>query len=151
MDYQEANGILNTNSMICVHYHISKNSRKIDIYCYKSWGHGDLNAGHRTPSPVGYQATLWPRMAHPRMQRWHIRISHGPVTNLCLLTEPQCYRTVIFFCGWVTKGAEPKNMCQKRGPKNPGPLGLFSPLFQFLIILGSGWLRLRIQLVDWVL
>ena len=25
------------------------------------WGHGDLNAGYRTPSPVGYQATLWPR------------------------------------------------------------------------------------------
>ena len=40
------------------------------------WGHGDLNAGHRTPSPVGYQATLWPRTANPRMQRWHISISH---------------------------------------------------------------------------
>ena len=40
------------------------------------WGHGDLNAGHRTPSPVGYQATLWPRAAHGRMQRWHISISH---------------------------------------------------------------------------
>ena len=34
-----------------------------------SWGHGDLNAGHRTPSPVGYQATLWPRTADLRMQR----------------------------------------------------------------------------------
>jgi hypothetical protein len=22
-----------------------------------SWGHGDLFAGHRTPSPVGYQST----------------------------------------------------------------------------------------------
>jgi hypothetical protein len=23
------------------------------------WGHCDLNAGHKTPSLVGYQATLW--------------------------------------------------------------------------------------------
>ena len=41
------------------------------------WGHGDLNAGHRTPSPVGYQATLWPRTAELRMQKWHIRISQS--------------------------------------------------------------------------
>jgi hypothetical protein len=27
------------------------------------WGHCDLNAGHKTPSLVGYQATLWPRSA----------------------------------------------------------------------------------------
>ena len=42
---------------------------EIDLKIKKSlrWGHGDLNAGHRTPSPVGYQATLWPRAADGRM------------------------------------------------------------------------------------
>jgi hypothetical protein len=50
-------------------------SRPQAVEISNRWGHGDLNAGHKTPSLVGYQATLWP-LAQFRMQGRHIRISH---------------------------------------------------------------------------
>jgi hypothetical protein len=47
-----------TKKLILIAYIPSKGTQQ---KTNSEWGHGDLNAGHRTPSPVGYQATLWPR------------------------------------------------------------------------------------------
>ncbi|MDD1753854.1 MAG: hypothetical protein LUQ38_12295, partial [Methanotrichaceae archaeon] len=59
-------------------------------------GHGDLNAGHRTPSPVGYQATLWPRAQVTDVDKAY-KVSHLYSLGYACSTQQKDFKRIVLY------------------------------------------------------